>query len=354
MTKVNAEKCRTFSELKGISESNSLNESLGKLTQKNGVVDGSGVLFSPLPGFFFGYCGQLKVESPMSQSVYYDEQVFALTLVLEGACNYTVGGAANNRFSLQKNMFVAGCWDGIDVETAYPKQASYSHIGFLLTKTAADIYLGKVASREIRRIIESKGGPEKTVVGSALSETIVHIQQALNEAQNDSASALLALRCGALNCFVMLMNNLFSFGAGSRHYPPHQADVRQIVKLKDHIDENFLEISTVKDVCSQFCMSLSKANNLFKAQYRVTIAQYIHDYKMAYAYSRLVERKCNVTECAMEVGYSNISHFISSFKKRYKLTPKAVTLLHLPSSHEKRGETFHSGAGNAHCPLSSM
>lgn len=328
-TIVKTDQCKTFSELQGMVDSNALNENLGQLSEKSEALEGSGVLFAPLPGFFFGSCGPMKVESPQLQSVYYDEPAFSVTLVLGGLVQYMVTGEEKSPILLNKNMFVAGYWEDTEVQTMYPKQESYSHIGFLVSQRSLEEYFGQAASNHIRDLIRQKGTAANMVAGPAFLDMVLHIQQATLNIQSGSASALLALRGVALNCFAKLVSSISSLGKSSAPYPPHQTDVKRIAEMKEFIDTNFLEIDTVRSVHSQFGMSLSKANNLFKSQYFVTIAQYVHGCKMAYAYSRLVTRECNVTECAMEVGYSNISHFISSFKKRYNLTPKAVTRLHL-------------------------
>ncbi|WP_196772876.1 helix-turn-helix transcriptional regulator [Pseudodesulfovibrio alkaliphilus] len=329
-TIVNTDQCKTFSELQGMADSNALNENMGRLSEKSEVLEGSGVLFAPLPGFFFGSCGPMRVESPLLQSVYFDEHAFAVMLVLDGSAKYTVAGKEEFSVSLCKNMVIAGCWEDAEVRTIYPKQESYSHIGFLVSQTVLEAYFGKAASKQIRDLIRKKGNAANIVAGPALSDTVLHVQKAIVDIQNGSVADLLALRGGALNCFVKLVDAISHLGTNLASYPPNQTDVERIAALKEYIDTNFLEVDTVRDVHSRFGMSLSKANNLFKSQYGVTIAQYIHGCKMAYAYSRLVARECNVTECAMEVGYSNISHFITSFKRTYNLTPKAVTRLHVP------------------------
>lgn len=331
-TRIRAKRFRTFSDLQGVADSHSLNERLGRISERNNILHGSGVLFAPLPGFYLGYCGPLHVETIMQQNLFYDEPVFVATLVTDGVARYVTGEASGYSFSLKKNMFLAGYWDHLDVRTILPQQDSYSHIGFMFTKTALETYFGESASNEIRELIKNKGDSGHTVVGDALSDTVFRAQRSVVDTQNCSMSDMLALRGVALNCFAMLVNNISSLGSRAKAYPPHQTDVQRIARLKEYIDDNFLMINTVREICARFGMSFSKANNLFKTMYLVTIAQYLHDYKMAYAYSRLVSRECNVTECAMEVGYSNISHFITSFKKRYNLTPKAATRLHAQPS----------------------
>ena len=342
-TKVKTRKFRTFSEFQSISDSNALNENLGRITEKNGPLSGSGVLFSPLPGFYLGHCGPLKADSGLRQKTYYDEPVFVAILVLDGSCRYTMVNGESSSLSLGKNMFLAGYWDHVDVEVHIPKQDAYSHIGFFFTKSALETYFGKTAGEQIRDLIRQKGDCGHTVAGLAPQDTVFRAHRVRADTKNCTVSDMLALRGVALNHFVSLVNNVSLLGADPAQYPPHQTDVQRIAQLKQYIDDHFLDIRTVRNLGARFGMSFSKANNLFKKLHLVTIAQYVHDYKMAYAYSRLVSGKCNVTECAMEVGYSNISHFISSFKKRYRVTPKAATRLKSPA-HD--GHAGHCVAGN--------
>jgi len=325
-TKLRSEVIHTFSDFQTIINSNALNEKLGELSQKDDTVDGSGIMFSPLPGFVFGYCGPLRVEELIQQNLFYDEPVFVILLVLDGSCRYRVQGASSD-FTLAKDMLIAGYWDEINSTQIITAQKSYTHIGFMFTRSTLETYFGQNSCQEIRELISAKSHCRHTAMGHASSDSIFRARQLLEDTRSISTTDLLSLRGNALNCFVMLMSNISTFGTDQGAYPPHDEDVQRIGSLKEYIDNNLLDIGRVKDICGQFGMSYSKANTLFKSVYFMTIAQYIHDHKMTYAYSRLVSRKCNVTECATEVGYTNISHFITSFKKRYNLTPKAATRL---------------------------
>lgn len=331
-TNVTAQTVNTFSEFKKISQTNILNKKLGIISERNDALNGSGVLFSPLPGFYFGHCGPLKINSTIHQCLYYDEPVFVAALVLEGSCDYQNHVQGSAPLSLKKNMLLAGYWEDLNIETIIPKQKSYSHLGFFFTKTALEKYFGKNTTSQLHKLINSKNSTFNTVIGHATSNTILRVQESFATTEDITTSDLLTLRGNALNCFVALVSNISSFNSPKTTYPPHQMDVQKIASLKDYIDKNFLTIEKVTALCSEFGMSFSKANSLFKSLYLLTISQYIHDCKMTYAYSNLVTQKYNVTECAIEVGYSNISHFISSFKKRYNVTPKAVTKLHTTNS----------------------
>jgi hypothetical protein len=211
-----------------------------------------GFCFSPLPEFYFGHCGPIDVESTLEHQLYYDVPVFAAILVLGGANQYTIAEEGMPTFLLQKNMFLAGYWDNVDVKSVLAKQSSYSHIGFIFTKTALETYFGKTASLQIRDRILKKSVSGNTVAGMALSDTVFRAQQAIVDTQNCSVTNLLALRGIALDCFGMLVNNISSLGRAQAVYPPHQMDAQRIAELKAHIDENLLWIETARDVCAKF------------------------------------------------------------------------------------------------------
>ena len=62
----------------------------------------------------------------------------------------------------------------------------------------------------------------------------------------------------------------------------------------------------------------------FKEIYGNTPYQYLLDYKLDISKNLLLSGKYQVNEVAYKVGYSNPSHYIDAFKKKYGLTPKKV------------------------------
>ena len=99
-------------------------------------------------------------------------------------------------------------------------------------------------------------------------------------------------------------------------------EICRIKKLKNEIENQFLMIDTVEELYSKVGINRSKINQGFKHLYGVSIAKFVHKCKMEYAYSMLEKRRMNVSQCAFAIGYSNVGHFISAYKKLYGITPK--------------------------------
>ena len=56
------------------------------------------------------------------------------------------------------------------------------------------------------------------------------------------------------------------------------------------------------------------------------IAQFIKNYRLEKAYNLLKNTDLPVTQISFDVGFSNVSYFIRSFKEKYKVTPKELRL----------------------------
>jgi AraC family transcriptional regulator len=84
---------------------------------------------------------------------------------------------------------------------------------------------------------------------------------------------------------------------------------RVVALLRQHLVEPLSLEAIGREVgCSPFHLSRT-----FSAQTGMTIPQYLRQLRMERAAELLQSGKCNVTEAAMAVGYSSLSHFSQSF-----------------------------------------
>jgi len=69
-------------------------------------------------------------------------------------------------------------------------------------------------------------------------------------------------------------------------------------------------------------MSLGNFLLTFKQTTGISPNKYLTSLKLAYAENQIQLQNRNISEIAWELGYQNISHFISLFKERFGVTPK--------------------------------
>lgn len=87
--------------------------------------------------------------------------------------------------------------------------------------------------------------------------------------------------------------------------------------------ENYKNNLTVSDFANLSGRSLSTFNREFKRKYGKPPKQWLIEQKMLEA-NKLLAKGSNVTNCALEVGYSNVSHFIKAYRLIHGKTPKEM------------------------------
>lgn len=90
---------------------------------------------------------------------------------------------------------------------------------------------------------------------------------------------------------------------------------------------NFEKNMTIEDFANLSGRSLSSFNRDFKKKYGETPKRWLTEKKMEKA-NKLLLANYSVTDCALEVGYSNVSHFIKAYKLIYGKTPREAKNFH--------------------------
>lgn len=94
--------------------------------------------------------------------------------------------------------------------------------------------------------------------------------------------------------------------------------------IKRLMNQYAVSDKSAKDLAALSGRSVSTFNREFKALYGTTPKQWLIERRLAHAHALLSTNQWSVTSIAMEVGYTNVSHFIAAFKKRYAKTPHQI------------------------------
>ena len=81
---------------------------------------------------------------------------------------------------------------------------------------------------------------------------------------------------------------------------------------------------TIAQIAEQCFLSETKLKQGFKICFNCTVYEYIVEKRMEMAYRPLQSGKYKVKDVVWMVGYTNASHFIDAFKKRYGVTPGEI------------------------------
>jgi YesN/AraC family two-component response regulator len=98
--------------------------------------------------------------------------------------------------------------------------------------------------------------------------------------------------------------------------------VEVVEKIKLHVLDNLAssELSVTRLATENF-LNENYLSRVFKRETGVSLSQYIASKRMELAVRLLENEKLSVASVAAQVGYSNVSYFVTAFKKRFSLPP---------------------------------
>ena len=101
-----------------------------------------------------------------------------------------------------------------------------------------------------------------------------------------------------------------------------EAIVRKIKHAKEHLLKNMDTAPTLKKLSKLVGLNEFQLKAGFKEIYGNTVYGFLLDHKLDHARVLLDTKKYKVNEVSGQIGYTNTSHFISAFRKKFGITPK--------------------------------
>lgn len=98
--------------------------------------------------------------------------------------------------------------------------------------------------------------------------------------------------------------------------------VRKIKHAKEHLLAHEDRPPTIKELAKLTGLNENQLKSGFKEIYGNTVYGYLLDHRMDHARILLDTGKLQVAQVAYQIGYTNPSHFIAAFKKKFGVTPK--------------------------------
>lgn len=105
-----------------------------------------------------------------------------------------------------------------------------------------------------------------------------------------------------------------------------QSDIAQIEALCRRIQFNPADEYKTPDIAKNLSMSESKLTRLFRSLYGTSIHQYVQDQRLEKAAALIRRHGMNVSEAALNSGYTNLSWFSKEFQKKFGITPKKYSM----------------------------
>jgi AraC-like DNA-binding protein len=110
-----------------------------------------------------------------------------------------------------------------------------------------------------------------------------------------------------------------------------QETVRKIKHAKEHLLKHMDAPPSLKELAKWAGLNEYQLKVGFKEIYGKSVYAYLLDHKLDHAHVLLDTGKYQVNEVAYQIGYTNPSHFIAAYRKKFGITPKKYLMTHARS-----------------------
>ncbi len=229
-------------------------------------------------------------------------------------------GEAVARSDAWKESVMAGCWLLLDGEAEV--ELNPSPAGALVQGRLAISLLGGTS-----RLAECAACPNRTtpkLAGGAMDPAMRYAASQLSGLGRTSHSEKLFAR-GLL--FQILSRVVAAEEArGPEGCPYSPEDICCVERAARHMEVRFAEGHSIRSIARAAGTNEFKLKRGFRRVYGTTVFGYLRGVRMQRARERFDGGERNVTCVAMDVGYSNPSHFARAFRGEFGVNPKAYLL----------------------------
>jgi len=93
--------------------------------------------------------------------------------------------------------------------------------------------------------------------------------------------------------------------------------------IRDELETMHAEPPTLSEISARYHAPIATIQAGFKTLFGMSVFAFVKEYRLQRARQLFAEGDMNVSEVAWEIGYTNLSHFSSAYRKRFGVLPKA-------------------------------
>ncbi|MTJ80839.1 MAG: helix-turn-helix transcriptional regulator [Telmatospirillum sp.] len=145
--------------------------------------------------------------------------------------------------------------------------------------------------------------------------------QAIRGCPHQGAIRNMFLKSKALEMLALAFGSLKAETGGRGAVPLPARDVRALTRAHDLLLSRLDDPPTLSELAAAAGMCETRLKTGFRALFGDTPGGVRNRARMALARDMLVGRRCRVSEAAVAVGYTNVSHFIDAFVREFGVRP---------------------------------
>lgn len=254
-----------------------------------------------------------KRETELCEA-YPERNIFQLSFCLNGICEWNYRERRGGPYKLAPTQCSLQCGTLSSCTSYYRPEQPYRTLSISLEQERFPALAGDLEAAHLLR-------QDKKICTQVFSTTpeIRLVLQQLLDCPPDRRLRRLYLEGKVFELISLFCDEVV--GRKNSDKELSKEDYRCLHKAREIIDGHFLHPLTISQLAKQCFISETKLKQGFKLCFGCTVYEYIIEKRMEMAHHLLQSKKYKVKDVAWLVGYSNVSHFIDAFKKRYGITP---------------------------------
>ena len=152
-----------------------------------------------------------------------------------------------------------------------------------------------------------------------INQSLLYVLNQISNSDNHMNTKKLFLKAKVYEAFSLLFKS--NEESDTCPFTINNELLGKIRLAKEILIEDVSKTPTLNQLSEKLTISLKKLKTGFKEVYGISVYQYALNHKLEHAKDLLIKGKNNINEISIILGYSNSSHFIAAFKKKYHLTP---------------------------------
>jgi len=207
----------------------------------------------------------------------------------------------------------------------FPKSAAYHHIFITFDPVYLAALQEDLSNEYLGGLLETyEKGDAELVNGGKISNRVIAMLHDLKNSPFANGTAAHTLYTQS-KVSELLIEHVQSRPGGNAvtRFEFSPSERRRVHEIKEFLDENFKTLHSTESLSTQVGINPQKLKAIFKHINNKGLFEYQQDVRLSYAYEML-QNGGQVNAIAYELGYSQPSHFIHAFKKRFGYTPGSV------------------------------
>ena len=152
-------------------------------------------------------------------------------------------------------------------------------------------------------------------------EILDYLDSILTENEEQSLTCELTTKAQLYLIFAKMVGHIQQTTKGDHRPTGSHEKVERIKNVLNYIHEHYSEPLKLKDLASEINMSEGHFCRFFKQMVQKTPVDYVNHYRIQKASKLLENSDKKIVDIAMDVGFDNLSYFITVFKNHKSCTP---------------------------------